>query len=80
MWGQSLTNKATFDSIKTSNEKTNRSERAKSKDLSYLAGLSKFFLPYKVELGAATAVLILTAILSLMFTVTYSNFSQSLFS
>ena len=66
MRGQSLTNKATFDSIKTSDEKTNRSERAKSKDLSYLVGLSKFFLPYKVGLGVATAVLILTAILSLI--------------
>ena len=60
-----MTNKATFDSIKVSNKQTYRSDRAKSKNLSYLTGLSKFFLPYKVGLAAATGVLILTAILSL---------------
>jgi len=54
------------NSIAYSSKITNRSDRGKSKNLSYLTGLYKFFLPYKVELFIATIVLILTAILSLL--------------
>ena len=43
-----------------------RPERQKSKKLSSLTGLYKFFIPYKKSLSAATTVLILTAILSLL--------------
>ncbi len=60
-----MTKKATFDSINTINKKYYGFNRKKSKNLSYLTGLSKFFSPYKVGLATATGVLILTAILSL---------------
>lgn len=60
-----MAKKATFDSINTINKKYYRFNREKSKNLSYLTGLSKFFSPYKVGLATATGVLIFTAILSL---------------
>ncbi|MDG2473805.1 MAG: ABC transporter transmembrane domain-containing protein [Paracoccaceae bacterium] len=61
-----MTNKVAPNSINLKSKNIDSSDREKSKNLSYLTGLYKFFIPYKKWLFAATTVLILTAILSLL--------------
>ena len=61
-----MTNKAQRLPLGINREMDKKSNRTKSKNILNLVGLHKFFLPYKLELFAAIAVLLLTALLSLL--------------